>query len=131
MLVLLIALVACSAATIPVGILPATPTSPAAIVVTGKLLNATQGNSVWIAYNNDALHHRVKALTSRTYRVLAARFNQLRTCYRAQQSMSRRGNCYNNATPALGYQSPNLFETHLSTKSQLCPVLLDQLGYGP
>ena len=93
----------------------------------------------------------------------ATRFKQLLTRYGAQQSMSRRGNCYDNAHAesfwsrfkaelldgghftdlaeakleishyiayynaerrhsALGYHSPNHFETHLQTTSQLCPA---------
>ena len=98
----------------------------------------------------------------------ATRFKQLLTLYRARQSMSRRGNCCDNALPgtthaesfwsrfkaelldggsfpglakakleishhvacynaerrhsALGYQSPNHFETQFKTTSQLCPA---------
>ena len=93
----------------------------------------------------------------------ATRFKALVAKHGAQQSMSRRGNCYDNAHaesfwsrfkaelldggsfpglaeakleishhiayynaerrhPALGYQSPNHFETQLQTTSQLCPA---------
>ena len=98
----------------------------------------------------------------------ATRFKQLLTRYGAQQRMSRRGNCYDNALPgtthaesfwsrfkaelldggsfpglteakleishhiayynaerrhsALGYRSPNHFETQLQTTSQPCPA---------
>ena len=93
----------------------------------------------------------------------ATRFKQLLTRHGARQSMSRRGNCYDNAHAesfwsrfkaelldggrfpglaeakleishhiayynaerrhsALGYQSPNHFETQLQTTSQLCPA---------
>ena len=93
----------------------------------------------------------------------ATRFKQLLIRYGAQQSMSRRGNCYDNAHAesfwrrfktelldggsfpglaeakleishhiayynaerrhsALGYHSPNHFETQFQTTSQLCPA---------
>ena len=93
----------------------------------------------------------------------ATRFKDLVAKHGAQQSMSRRGNCYDNAHAesfwsrfkaelldggsfpglaeatleishhvayynaerrhsALDYQSPNHFETHLQTTSQLCPA---------
>ena len=93
----------------------------------------------------------------------ATRFKQLLTRHEALQSMSRRGNCYDNAHAesfwsrfkaelldggsfpglaearleishhiayynaerrhsALGYRSPNHFEIHLQTTSQLCPA---------
>jgi len=93
----------------------------------------------------------------------ATRFQDLLARHGAVQSMSRRGNCYDNAHAesfwsrfkaelldggsfpgleearleishhiayynaerrhsALGYQAPNLFETHLKTTSQLCPA---------
>jgi putative transposase len=72
----------------------------------------------------------------------ATRFKQLLTRYGAWQSMSRRGNCYDNAHAeskleishhiacynaehrhsSLGYLAPNHFENQFKTTSQLCPA---------
>ena len=55
----------------------------------------------------------------------ATPFKDLLAQHGAQQSRSRRGNCYDNAErrhSAIAYQSPNHFESQFKTTSQLCPA---------